>query len=172
MPKNIGATPSYPRFSRRLVAPKGPSKSTVSQDESFSQSDWFPAIDEEPESVVRRSRTGYRLKNYLWVDHSRWLLYLYDTDENGSWHLFRVDLDTPSKPAIDLTPMPQGSRVFTVDPLTVTPARVLVTMNKLRGHTDYFLIDVETGEMTVDLPGKSGRLLSDPTHGPRKAGDR
>src|SRR3712207_6968549 len=36
---------------------------------------------------------------------------------NEDWHLHRVDLDAPDEPAVDLTPMASGSRVFAVEPL-------------------------------------------------------
>ena len=37
-----------------------------------------------------------------------------DTDGNEDWHLFRVDLDAPDEPAVDLTPLSPGSCVFAV----------------------------------------------------------
>ena len=43
--------------------------------------------------------------------------------------MHRVDLDHPDQPAVDLTPLPPGSRVFAVDPETTVPGTVIVCMN-------------------------------------------
>lgn len=84
-------------------------------------------------------------------DH-RWLLYLQATDSHDKWHLFRIDRGAPEHPPVDLTPLPHGSRVFTVDVLATVPGTVLVTMNMRPDFIDYFLIDVATGETTAYLP--------------------
>lgn len=98
---------------------------------------------------------------YLWAEDSRWLLYLHDMDGLGNWHLFRVDLSAPDDPAVDLTPLSRGSQVVTVDALATVPDRVLVTMNATSRHTDYFLVDVATGESTAHLPsGPTGKAAS------------
>ncbi|WP_235883277.1 prolyl oligopeptidase family serine peptidase [Saccharopolyspora elongata] len=88
---------------------------------------------------------------YLWTDDPRWLLYLQDTDGNEDWHLYRVDLDSPDVPAVVLTPMEQGSRVFGAEPLPSVPGSVLVAMNRRPMSIDLFRIDVATGETTLHL---------------------
>ena len=94
--------------------------------------------------------------NYLWSDE-RWCLYLQGVDDEEERHLFRVDLAAPGDPAVDLTPLPPGSRVSTVDPLATLPGTVLVSMNQRQGHVDYFLIDVATGQTTEQLPASPRR---------------
>lgn len=112
-----------------------------------------PTIDVDHERAVpASSRARRRIRNVPCADDSRWLLYLQDMDGNENWHLFRVDAAAPEKPAMDLTPLPQGSRVFTVDPLATMPGSVLVTMNNQSEHVDYFLIEVATGKTTARLP--------------------
>src|SRR5262245_52821754 len=54
------------------------------------------------------------IKTYHWTDDPRWLLYMQDTDANEDWHLFRLDLEAPDQPAVDLTPMDPGCRVVGV----------------------------------------------------------
>ena len=82
----------------------------------------------------------------------RWLLYLRAAYADDDWHLYRVDLHAPADPPMDLTPLPPGSRVITVDPLVRMPGAVLVSMDERPGHVEYFLIHVETGQTTADLP--------------------
>ena len=76
------------------------------------------------------------------------LLYLQDTDGNEEWHLYRVDLDDPDAPAVDLTPLDPGSRVFAVDPETTVPGTVIAWMNPRPLYIDVFRIDLATGERT------------------------
>ena len=82
------------------------------------------------------------------TDDPRWLLYLQDTDGNEEWHLYRVDLDDPDAPAVDLTPLDPGSRVFAVDPETTVPGTVIAWMNPRPLYIDVFRIDLATGERT------------------------
>src|SRR5215469_9464307 len=87
---------------------------------------WVRGINEEHEQAVcvtHDSRRGIR--TYLWTDDPRWLVYLQDTDGNEDWHLYRVDLDAPEAPAVDLTPMARGSRVMSVERMRSRPGNVL-----------------------------------------------
>ena len=119
---------------------------------------WVRGIDQEHDAIpvthdTRRGITTY----YYWTDDPRWLLYLQDTDGNEDWHLYRVDLDNPDQPAVDLTPMDPGSRVVGVEPFPPVPGSVLVWMNQRPLFFDIFRIDVATGETTLhreqDDPG-------------------
>ncbi|GLU50005.1 S9 family peptidase [Nocardiopsis ansamitocini] len=113
---------------------------------------WVRGVDEEHEDAVcvtHDSRRG--IKAYHWTDDPRWLLYMQDTDGNEDWHLFRVDLDAPDEPAVDLTPLEPGSRVFGVEPLKSVPGSVLVWMNQRPMFIDVFRIDVATGETALHL---------------------
>lgn len=101
----------------------------------------------DADCVTHDDRRG--ITTYYWTDDSRWLLYLQDTDGNEDWHLHRVDLDAPDQQAVDLTPLPPGSRVFGADPLPSHPGSVLVAMNKRPIAIDMFRIDVATGETTL-----------------------
>jgi hypothetical protein len=111
--------------------------------------------------VTHDARRG--IKTYHWTDDPRRLLYLQDTDGNEDSHLYRVDLDAPDEPAIDLTPLPSGSRVFAVGRIESVPGRVLVWMNQRPIFIDMFWIDVATGETTLHLeqPDPNGNVLID-----------
>ncbi|GAA0546275.1 dipeptidyl aminopeptidase/acylaminoacyl peptidase [Saccharopolyspora erythraea NRRL 2338] len=113
---------------------------------------WVRGIDEEHENAVCVTHDARRgIRTYYWTDDPRWLLYLQDTDGNEDWHLHRVDLDAPDEPAVDLTPMPAGSRVFAAEPMKSVPASVLVWMNRRPMFIDLFRIDVASGETTPHL---------------------
>ena len=111
---------------------------------------WVRGIDEGHEQAVcvtHDSRRGIR--TYFWTDDPRWLLYLQDTDGNEDWHLWRVDLDAPEAPSVDLTPMERGSRVMGAERMHSRPGNVLVTMNRRPLFFDAFRIEVATGETTL-----------------------
>jgi dipeptidyl aminopeptidase/acylaminoacyl peptidase len=111
---------------------------------------WVRGIDEEHQQAVcvtQDSRRGIR--TFRWTDDPRWLLYLQDTDGNEDWHLYRVDLNAPEAPAVDLTPMERGSRVMGMEKMHNRPGSVLVTMNRRPLFFDAFRIEVATGETTL-----------------------
>ncbi|MEV6984758.1 prolyl oligopeptidase family serine peptidase [Sphaerisporangium sp. NPDC051017] len=111
---------------------------------------WVRGLDEGHEDAVCVTRDARRgIKMYYWTEDPRWLLYLQDTDGNEDWHLYRVDLEAPETPAVDLTPLPLGSGVLGVEPMRSRPGTVLVTMNRRPRFVDAFRIDIATGETTL-----------------------
>jgi dipeptidyl aminopeptidase/acylaminoacyl peptidase len=125
---------------------------------------WVRGIEDEHEDAVcvtHDSRRG--ITTYHWTDDPRFLLYLQDTDGNEDWHLYRVDLDHPDRPAVDLTPLETGARVFGVEPLKSAPGSVLVYMNQRPMSIDAFRIDIATGETTLHLEqaDPTGSVLPD-----------
>jgi dipeptidyl aminopeptidase/acylaminoacyl peptidase len=110
---------------------------------------WVRGIDQTHDDAVPVTSDARRgITSYYWSDDPRWLLYLQDTDGNEDWHLYRVDLDAPDSPAVDLTPMDPGSRVFAVDAETTVPGTVIAWMNPRPLYVDVFRIDLATGETT------------------------
>lgn len=110
---------------------------------------WVRGIDQTHADAVPVTHDARRgITTHHWSDDPRWLLYLQDTDGDEAWHLHRVDLDDPGAPAVDLTPLGPGSRVFAVDPRTTVPGTVLVWMNPRPLFVDVFRVDVATGEWT------------------------
>jgi dipeptidyl aminopeptidase/acylaminoacyl peptidase len=123
---------------------------------------WVRGIDEEHEDAVCVTHDARRgIKTYYWTDSPRWLLYLQDTDGNEDWHLYRVDLDAPDEPAVDLTPLPAGSRVMDVSPMSSLPGTVVVSMNRRHMFVDAFRVDIATGETTLhrENPESAGHFL-------------
>ncbi|MFP5021315.1 S9 family peptidase [Pseudonocardia phyllosphaerae] len=113
---------------------------------------WVRGIDETHDDAVQVTHDTRRgVSRYHWTDDPRWLLYLQDTDGNEDWHVHRVDLDAPGEPAVDLTPMERGSRVFGIERLPARPGTVLVTMNPDPMSLDVYRLDIATGELTPHL---------------------
>ncbi|PRC56488.1 S9 family peptidase, partial [Mycobacterium sp. ITM-2017-0098] len=66
--------------------------------------------------------------HYEWTDDPRWLLYQQDTAGDENWHIFRVDLENPDAPAVDLTPFP--GCMAALDMLSDRPGKATVQLNK------------------------------------------
>ncbi|OZM71350.1 S9 family peptidase [Amycolatopsis antarctica] len=152
-----------PEFSGASISPDGARIAYLAPEHGRTNV-WVRGVDEEHGDAVcvtRDSRRG--IKTYYWTDDPRWLLYLQDTDGNEDWHLYRVDLEAPDEPALDLTPLPAGSRVVAVEPMNSVPGSVLAWMNRRPMFIDAFRIDVAAGETTVHVeqPDPNGNVLLD-----------
>ena len=111
---------------------------------------WVRGVDQSHDDAVPVTHDTRRgITTYHWTDDPRFLLYEQDTDGNEDWHLHRVDLDAPDEPAVDLTPMGPGSRVFAVEPLPAMPGTVLAWMNPRIDRIDVFRVDVASGEVVL-----------------------
>ncbi|MBB5084770.1 hypothetical protein [Nonomuraea endophytica] len=142
---------SDPEFSGASISPDGTRIAYLAPEHGRTNV-WVRGIHEEHADAVCVTHDARRgIKTYYWTDDPRWLLYLQDNDGNEDWHLYRVDLDAPDEPAVDLTPMPPGSRVFGAEPMRLVPGSVLVWMNRRPASVDVFRIEVATGETTVHL---------------------
>ena len=64
---------------------------------------WMRGRDEtHAEAVAITSDHNRGVKSYQWTDNPRWMLVTQDYEGNEDHHLYRVDLDDPSFPAVDL----------------------------------------------------------------------
>ncbi|WP_328309370.1 S9 family peptidase [Actinomycetospora sp. NBC_00405] len=152
-----------PAFSHPSISPDGTRLAYLAPRYGRTQV-WVRGIDEEHADAVCVTQDARRgIKTFSWTDDPRWLLYLQDTDGNEDWHLHRVDLEAPDTPAVDLTPLPEGSRVVGFEPVRSAPGYVLVSMNRRPMFLDLFWVEVATGETTVHLeqPEPRGDFLVD-----------
>ena len=101
-----------PAFSACTVSPDGERLAYLAEWEGRTNV-FVRGLDETHEQAVRVTSDARRgIRTYYWTDVPRWLLYLQDTDGDEHWHLYRVDLEDPSAPAVDLTP---GLRITSVE---------------------------------------------------------
>jgi dipeptidyl aminopeptidase/acylaminoacyl peptidase len=153
LPRSIDVEELFadPEFAVASISPDG-TRIAYLAPEYGRRNVWVRGIEQGHEDAVCVTHDARRgITTYYWTDDPRWLLYLQDTDGNEDWHLYRVDLYAPDEPAVDLTPMPPGSRVFGADPLASVPGSVLVWMNRRPTSIDVFRIDVATGGTTLHL---------------------
>ena len=144
-----------PVFSGATISPDGARLAYLAPKYGRTQV-WVRGIHEEHEQalcVTHDKRRG--IKSFQWTDDPRWLLYKQDTDGNEDWHLFRVDLENPDAPAVDLTPLEPGCRVLGAELAPNRPGKLVVGMNPRVLHFDTFLIDVATGEQELLVEGGS-----------------
>jgi len=138
-----------PVFSRATLSPDGKRVAYLAPHLGRTNV-WVRDLDQDHEDAVVVTHDARRgIKAYAWTADPRWMLYLQDTDGNEDWHLFRVDLDAPDAPALDLTPLDPGSRVLGMSWLRDDPHTLLVTMNKRPMFFDTFRIDIATGEAVL-----------------------
>jgi dipeptidyl aminopeptidase/acylaminoacyl peptidase len=109
---------------------------------------WVHDVDsDEPARCVTADDTRSVL-SFFWTDDPRWLLYLQDTGGDENWHVYRIDLDSPGVPAVDLTPFP-GARAYFELPAG-RPGKAIVALNKRDAATlDAYELDIATGDLTL-----------------------
>ena len=138
-----------PEFSGASISPDGTRLAYLAPKYGRTQV-WVRGVDEEHADAVCLTRDERRgIRTYYWTDTPRYLLYLQDTDGNEDWHLYRVDLENPGAPAVDLTPLDPGSRVMGVEKMKTAPGHVRVTMNKRPLFIETFQIELATGVTTL-----------------------
>lgn len=94
---------------------------------------------------------------YHWTDDPRWLLYLQDGGGNENWHVYRVDLEDPDAPAVDLTPFPGVRSMLTLP--KGRPGKAIVQLNKRNPELfDPYELDIATGELTL-LAENPGNIM-------------
>ncbi|MFC3997281.1 alpha/beta fold hydrolase [Nocardiopsis sediminis] len=101
----------------------------------------------EPRPVTAdATRTVLR---YAWTQDPRWLLYLQDTGGDENWHVFRVDVEDPDAPAVDLTPFP-GATTAGLELPASRPGTAIVQLNARNvAEFDLHELDIATGELTL-----------------------
>ncbi|GAA3352150.1 S9 family peptidase [Saccharopolyspora gregorii] len=120
---------------------------------------WVRGVEDDSEARCVTADETRSVTGYHWTDDPRWLLYVQDAGGNEDWHLFRVDLDDPDAPAVDLTPYPPGVRTSIGQQRPDRPGKVLVQLNARElDRFDLVEIDISSGESTV-LAENPGTVL-------------
>lgn len=109
---------------------------------------WVEDVDGGREARCVTADETRSVINYQWTDDPRWLLYTQDKGGDENWHIYRVDLDDPSAPAVNLTPFP-GVRTY-FELLADRPGKAMVGMNRRTPLlADAYELDIATGELTL-----------------------
>lgn len=126
---------------------------------------WIQRVDSEEARCVTRDEIR-SVTGFFWADDPRWLLYVQDSGGDENWHLYRVDLNDPEAPAVDLTPFP-GVRLLGLERPHGRPDKVYVQLNHRRiDHVDLYELDVASGELTMlaENPGGVMGWFCSPHH--------
>jgi dipeptidyl aminopeptidase/acylaminoacyl peptidase len=100
---------------------------------------------------------------YFWSRDGRHILYLQDKGGNENFHVYAVDVDSPSATVRDLTPF-DGVRAVIWQVPREAPNRILVGLNRReRSVLDPWWIDLATGQATLaaENPGRLGTFFAD-----------
>lgn len=123
---------------------------------------WVRTVGAEDDRCVTHDHTR-GIFTYRWARDPGMLLYLQDTGGDENYHIFRVDLDAPDAPAVDLTPY-DGVKVELLALPPGDPTGAVVALNKRDpGLFDAARLDLSTGELTTLLenPGTLGDFATD-----------
>jgi dipeptidyl aminopeptidase/acylaminoacyl peptidase len=119
---------------------------------------WVQSVDanDAPRRVTADDNRSVFI--YRWSDDPRWLLYAQDGDGDENWHIYRVDLENPDAPAVDLTPFPGAKAMFELP--GGLPGKAIVHLNQRKIELfDLYEIDIATGELTL-LAENPGHVAS------------
>jgi dipeptidyl aminopeptidase/acylaminoacyl peptidase len=117
-----------------------------------------------PEGAAAKPLTrdrGRGIRNYLWAEDQRSILYIQDKDGDENWHLYQTDLESGT--TRDLTPLP-GVQAQIVGTEPNFPNEILVALNDSdpRVH-DVWRIDLRDGARRLEAknPGDAIGWLPD-----------
>ncbi|MEU6764716.1 S9 family peptidase [Streptomyces sp. NPDC046853] len=117
---------------------------------------WVESVD-APDDARCVTAEDRGVVSYHWTRDPRWLLYTRDQGGDENVHLYRVDLEDPDAPAVDLTPYP-GARTVGVDLPAGRPGKVITQLNaRDRARFDLVELDIATGDLVTlaQSPGDS-----------------
>ncbi len=120
---------------------------------------WVGPEGGEAEPLTRDRGRGVR--NYLWAEDGRSILYIQDKDGDENWHLYQTDVETGA--TRDLTPLP-GVQAQIVGTEPNFPDQILVALNDRdpRAH-DVYRVSLKDGSRTLEAtnPGDVIGWLAD-----------
>ena len=109
---------------------------------------WVQSVDSAEDARRLTADDNRSVIGYGWTDDPRWLLYVQDNDGDENWHVYRVDLENPDAPVVDLTPFP-GAKAL-LDLPAGLPGKVIVQLNNRKPELlDVYEIDIASGELTL-----------------------
>jgi len=110
---------------------------------------WIQDLDSDAEPRCVTADETRTVLRYAWTDDPRWMLYLQDDGGDEKWHVYRVDLEDPDAPAVDLTPFP-GATTATLTLPEGRPGTAIVQLNaRSASEFDLYELDIASGELTL-----------------------
>lgn len=125
---------------------------------------WIEDLDTGTDARCVTADEVRSVVGYHWTDDPRWLLYVQDSGGDENWHLYRVDLEDPDAPAVDLTPFP-GVRVWGTELPIGRPGKAILQLNARNvAEIDLHELDIATGDLTLlaQNPGQVSSWLCAP----------
>ena len=122
---------------------------------------WVQGVDSDEEPRCVTADDNRSVLSYQWTDDPRWLLYIQDGNGDENWHVYRVDLENPDAPAVDLTPFPGAKAYFELP--AGRPGKAIVNLNQRKVELlDAYELDIATGDLTLlaENPGQVAAWLS------------
>jgi len=147
------------RTSPRL-SPDGQRISWLAPDTNAVLQVWVKTIGKDDDRIVTADKKR-GIRNHLWAEDNRTLLYLQDSDGDENFHVYGVDLESGN--VRDFTPF-QGVRAGVESKKPRFPNEVLVSMNaRNREVFDVYRLNLQTGALVLDTenPGDVVGWLTD-----------
>jgi len=136
-----------PERTMPTISPDGARLAWLAPDERNVEQVFVQVIGEPKSKAVTADRKR-GIRNYLWAEDDRTLLYLQDVEGDENFHLYGVDLDTHN--IRDFTPF-QGVRVEQVWVSPKIPDSIFVSLNlRDRRLFDVYAVDLRTGAVSLD----------------------
>jgi dipeptidyl aminopeptidase/acylaminoacyl peptidase len=149
-----------PERTSPALSPDGKRMAWLAPDTNNVLQVWVQTIGVEDSRIVTADkRRGIR--QYLWAEDNRTLLYLQDSDGDENFHIYGVDLDSGN--VRDFTPI-QGVRAMPLDTHADFPNEVLVMLNlRNRALFDVYRLHLDTGALGLDTenPGDVSGWVAD-----------
>ncbi len=149
-----------PERMRPLLSPDGARLGWLQPDDKNVMQVWVKTLGEGDAAAVSADKKR-GIRQFLWAEDSKAVLYLQDNDGDENFHVFAVDLAT--KNTRDLTPF-QGVRAAIIDTHPKHPDTVLVQLNlRDRKTFDAYKVSLKTGALELDTqnPGDVTEWITD-----------
>jgi dipeptidyl aminopeptidase/acylaminoacyl peptidase len=136
-----------PERSQPRLSPDGQRLAWLAPDKKNVLQVWVKTVGKDDDKIVTADKKR-GIRQYLWAQDSKTILYLQDNDGDENFHLFGVDLASGN--VRDYTPF-QGIRADIVDVHADFPDQVLVQMNlRDRQVMDVHRLTLTTGALALD----------------------
>jgi dipeptidyl aminopeptidase/acylaminoacyl peptidase len=143
------------------LSPDGRRLAWIAPDKKNVLQVWVKTVGKDDDKIVTDDKKR-GIRQFVWAENSRVLIYMQDKDGDENWHLYGVNLE--SGEVKDFTPGEKlQARITATDP--AFPDEILVSLNQRNPALhDVYRLDVNTGKLTLDTenPGDVIGFEADP----------